>query len=171
MSQQVNSTTAADTAKIDSGVRSEEAGKNVITIGGSSSQGGIGLSSIISLLLQFAAWMIVGIGYLCVPGSLIGGILGVVCLFMNLGTGIANMALCLGCAIACVGLFYPIFVGTRFLQHVLLKREGGFDFDKKTLLVFAVIAVAGAALAGLGVLIGGGAQLALPGFLQTIFAA
>lgn len=93
-----------------------------ITIDVPSSATTLGLAPIISLLLLFGAWMVVGIGYICVPGSLLGAVAGVVLGFMNVGNGLAAAALCFGCGIAGLGLCAPIFYGTRFL-HGLVKRQ------------------------------------------------
>lgn len=143
---------------------------NVIPIGKPAAGDLLGLGSIISLLLLFGAWCIVGIAYICVPGSIASAALGVVCAFMTLGSGLASVALCLGCAIGCLGLSYPVFVGARALQNALLKKASP-AFNKKLLVTFAVIALIGAALAGIGTLADGGTGLALPGFLQAVFAA
>lgn len=81
-----------------------------------------GLGSVISALMLFAAWMIVGIGYICVPGSLVGAVLGVALGVMNLGNGLASAALCLGCGIACLGMFIPLLLGTQAARRLLTKR-------------------------------------------------
>lgn len=80
-----------------------------------------GLMGVINALLLFAAWMVVGIGYLCVPGSVAGAVLALVLAVTNMGNGLAAAALCLGIGIACAGLCAPIFVGTRAAQGVLLR--------------------------------------------------
>ena len=115
------------------------------------------------------AWGVVGIGYICVPGSLAAAVLGVVCAAMNLSAGLAPVALCAGTAVACVGLCYPILVGTRMLQAVLLKRDA-VAFRAKALGAALAVAVAGAAVAGLAVLLGAGDALSLPAFLQAVFS-
>lgn len=100
---------------------SQQAGRTII-IDVPASTATLGLGPIISALLLFGAWMVVGIGYICVPGSLVGAVAGIVLGFMNVGNGLAAAALCFGCGIACIGLCAPIFYGTRFL-HGLVKRQ------------------------------------------------
>lgn len=144
-----------------------------------------GLGSVISVLMLFAAWMIVGIGYLCVPGSLVGAVLGIALGFMNLGNGLASAALCLGCGIACLGMCLPLLRGTQAARRALAKRthaafsdSGNTGTDErriprplKTSLLIASLAimVAGAAIAGMGTLAGGAETLYLPDFLRAIF--
>lgn len=81
-----------------------------------------GLGSVLSSLLMFSAWMIVGIGYICVPGSIVGAVLGIALGFMNLGNGLAAAAICLGCGVACLGMFYPVLCAAQAARRVLLKK-------------------------------------------------
>lgn len=91
-----------------------------------------GFNAIFAVLFLFAGWMIVGIGYLCVPGSIVGGFLGFALAFMNLGNGLVAAAVCLGCGVACFGLCLPILYGTRFLQRILLKQTRSLIASAKT---------------------------------------
>lgn len=139
----------------------------VISVGGAGSL--FGLGGVINVLLLAAAWGVVGIGYICVPGSLVAAVLGVVCAAMNLASGVAPALLCLGVAVSCAGLCYPVFVGARLLQNVLLKREAKVELRKNVLAVSLIIVVVGAAAAGLAALLGASDALMLPAFLQAIF--
>ncbi|MBC2890165.1 hypothetical protein [Gordonibacter massiliensis (ex Traore et al. 2017)] len=81
-----------------------------------------GLGSVISALLLFATWMIVGIGYLCVPGCAAGTVLGIALGFMNLTNGLASAALCGGCGIACLGMLFPVLQGAQAIRRTLAKK-------------------------------------------------
>lgn len=164
-------TTSAQNAAQGATPATGSSARSTVTISTPSTLGMGGLGSVISLLLLFAAWCVVGIAYICVPGSLVGGVLGVIAAAMNFGGNFASVALCLGCGIACFGLCVPFFVGARFGQHMLLKKVEPFSFQKNALVVCAAIAIIGACIAGLGALLGGGDGVALPAFLQTIFTS
>ena len=82
-----------------------------------------GLGAVINALLVFAGWMIVGIGYLCVPGSVVGGFFALVLAGMNLANGAAAVALLVGIGLACLGMCVPILLGTRLLRHALAKAS------------------------------------------------
>lgn len=123
----------------------------------------------ISCLLLAAAWGVVGIGYICIPGAVIAAALGFLCAIMNIGTGFSFL-ICLGIAAACLGLTYPALIGTLLLKGALSGSQEPLAFDKLVLSITCIVAVVGAALAGLGVLLGGAASLALPTFLQFLIA-
>lgn len=127
------------------------------------------LGFVISCLLLAAAWGVVGIGYICIPGAVIAAALGFLCAIMNIGTGFSFL-ICLGIAAACLGLAYPALIGTLLLKGALSGSQDPLAFDKRILGITCIVAVVGAALAGLGVLLGGGASLALPTFLQFLIA-
>lgn len=89
-------------------------GRGTVVVEIPAPQGLLGLAPIISVLLLAAAWGVVGIGYLCVPGSVAGAVLALACAAMNLGSGsIAQPALCLGIALACAGLCLPLWRGCQ----------------------------------------------------------
>lgn len=143
-------------------------------------QGLLGLAPVISALLLAAAWGVVGIGYICVPGSVAGALLALACAAMNLGGGIAQPALCLGIALACAGLCLPLWyacqVGRRQLLHITRRREGRApsrtlgEHERCFLIASGLVLLAGCCIAGIAALAGGGEQLALPGFLQALFS-
>ncbi|MGN0038285.1 MAG: hypothetical protein ACI36Y_03995 [Coriobacteriales bacterium] len=143
-------------------------------------QGLLGLAPIISALLLAAAWGVVSIGYLCVPGSVAGAVLAIACVFMNLGGGIAQPALCLGIAVACAGLCLPLWqacqAGRRALVHISCRREGPVptrplsERMRRILIVSAIVAFVGCCIAGAATLAGGAEQLVLPDFLQALFS-
>lgn len=141
-------------------------GATVVSVG--SSRTLFGLGGIIDALLLVCAWGVVGIGYICVPGSLVAAVLGFACAAMNVCSGMAATALCAGVGAACVGLCYPIFVGTRALRGMLLRREGKVSLNAKLLAGALIVAAAGAAVAGIATLAGAGDALTLPAFLQAV---
>ena len=100
---------------------------------------------------------------------MIAAALGFLCAIMNIKAGFAFL-ICIGIAVSSLGLAYPIHVGTQLLKGALSNNQQPLLFDKRTLGITCIVAVVGAALAGLGVLLGGGASLALPVFLQFLIA-
>lgn len=156
-------------------------GRGTVVVEIPAPQGLLGLAPIISVLLLAAAWGVVGIGYLCVPGSVAGAVLALACAAMNLGSGsIAQPALCLGIALACAGLCLPLWrgcqAGRRQLLHITRRREGSAptrplgEHERCFLIASALVLLAGCCIAGIAALAGGGEQLVLPGFLQALFS-
>ncbi len=99
--------------------------RETVTINVPAGVGLPGLGSVISVLLMAGIWGIVGIGYICVPGSLVAGVIGVGVGLMNVGNGLAAAALALGCGIACIGLCVPCLRGTNILHKFALKQTKG----------------------------------------------
>lgn len=165
MTNKINENTRTGTAAPSQ--KEKNGNITVMSIGSPDRQ--IGLASIISILIIFAAWMIAAIAYICVPGSILGFAIGLICTFMNLLNGIGAIAVCFGCAVGCLGLCYPILVGARMLKHILMKREDDFVFNGRLFTICAIVAIAGAAIAGIGVLANGTEAIVLPGFLQAVF--
>ena len=129
----------------------------------------LGLGTVISWLLVAAAWGVVGIAYLCVPGSVVAAALGVASAAMNLGGGLAAFALAAGVAVTCIGLCMPCLAGANALRCLLLRRPVELSASVKRLLaVSAVVLLVGCAIAGVAVLAGGGDALVVPGFLQGV---
>lgn len=107
----------------------DEKQKHTVVVEIPAPQGLLGLAPVISVLLIGAAWGAVGIGYLCVSGSVVGAVLAVVCAVMNAASGsVASFALCMGIAISCLGLCVPCWHASQAGRRLLLcvcrrKRE------------------------------------------------
>lgn len=160
--------------------------KNVITI--EAPRGGMmsGFDAIFRVLFLFAGWMLVVIGYVCVPGSLVAAAVGAYVGITNVGAGLGAALLGFGCAVACLGLCLPALKVAGWGRGMALRATkalaGGAPDElpgavsarfpgKKVLTVCAVLVVAGAAAAGLGALLGGGEAVVLPDFLNAVFSA
>ena len=129
----------------------------------------IGLGGVISWLLLAAAWGVVGIAYICVPGSLAGALLAVVSAFTSFGAGLLPFALCLGVAIGCMGLCIPCLQVADALRCLLLKRPVVVR-NQRLLVISAVVLLVGCAIAGVATLAGGAGAVVLPAFLQGMVA-
>lgn len=155
--------------------------KNVtITIPGAGSF--FGLGTVIEWLLVFAAWMCLGICYLCVPGSLVGAALALVTLVANVGAGAGAIAVCLGVAVAAVGLCLPLLRAAQVLRvwllngtRVLAGKEKSDavvpEFKNKPLLKASLMLLAaGVVVWGAAALMGGMAAVQLPAIIAGLFA-
>lgn len=150
-------------------VERESNGNRTVTIEVPASAGMFGLGGIISGLLLAAAWGVVGIAYICVPGSLAAAVLAVVSACMSLGVGLMPFALCAGIAVACVGLCIPCLQGADALRCLLLKRPVVVR-NQRLLVISAVVLLAGCAIAGAMTLAGAADAAVVPAFLQGVFA-
>ena len=83
------------------------------------------LGLVISSLLLAAAWGVVGIGYICIPGAVIAAALDFLCAIMNIGIGFSFLIF-LGIAAACLGLTYPALIGTLLLKGALSGSQEPF---------------------------------------------
>lgn len=141
-----------------------------------------GFDAIFKVLFLFAGWMLVAIAYLCVPGSLAAGALGLFVGVSNLANGLGAALLGFGCGICCLGLCLPLLLAagrgraaalaaTRQLfgsSNAAAMRAG--KAPSKMLLIMLVVSLAGAAIAGTGALLGGSEVIVLPEFLDRIFS-
>ena len=141
-----------------------------------------GLGVVIEWLLVFGSWMVLGMMYLCVPGSIAGAALVLATLVANVGSGAAAIAVCLGCAVACVGLCLPLLRAAQLVRvwllngtRALLGKEKSSaaapDVKNPALLKVSLVLLAvGVVVWGAGALMGGMAAVELPGLVTGMFA-